>query len=177
MGLAQQPSPVKLFLAIMHVSESSLQQSLKRCTEKFGTIEHSLGPVDFTSFTHYYNKEMGSTIFKSYMIFQQLIDRSEISSIKNFTNEIEKEFMCNNKRVVNLDPGYITVDKFVLASTKDFYHRIYLDQGIYAEVTLHFRRGRFRYFSWTYSDYKEEYIQMLLQQGRISLQKELNLST
>jgi len=63
--------------------------------------------------------------------------------------------MANGKRTINLDPGYLAQDKLVLATTKDFYQRLYLGQGIYGEVTLHFQKGRFRYFSWTYPDYSD----------------------
>ena len=73
---------------------------------------------------------------------------------KIFTNRIEDEFSSNGKRRVNIDPGYIDFSKVILLSTKDFYHRIYLGEGIYAEVTMHFSKGKYHFFQWTYPDYQ-----------------------
>jgi hypothetical protein len=75
--------------------------------------------------------------------------------------------------MVNVDPGYIARDKLVLASTKDFYHRLYLADGIYGEVTLHFRKGVFRFFSWTYPDYKEPSFLEFLTKARAKYMHEI----
>ena len=107
------------------------------------------------------------------MTFEKLIRREEISTIKTFTNDVEKSLLKKNKRTVNLDPGYLTNDKLILATTKDFYQRIYLDNGIYAEVTLHYRKGKYRFFSWTYPDYKEKELQEFLVKARDGLVKEI----
>jgi hypothetical protein len=98
---------------------------------------------------------MGSGLLKSYCTFEQLTDRETLPEKKNFTNSLEQQGLVLGKRSINLDPGYLARDKLVLATTKDFYHRLYLSEGIYGEVTLHFRKGEFRHFSWTYPDYKE----------------------
>ena len=60
------------------------------------------------------------------------------------------------KRPANLDPGYIEQAKVVLASTKNFYHRIYLGGGIFGEVTMHFKNNTYQFFPWTYPDYKSK---------------------
>ena len=89
--------------------------------------------------------------------------------IKLWTNALEQESAADGKRKTNIDPGYLARDKLVLATTKDFYHRLYLSKGIYGEVTLHFRQGSFRHFSWTYPDYKEEKLHEFLIKARASL--------
>jgi hypothetical protein len=140
--------------------------------ERFGEIEDSHGPIPFT-FTDYYSKEMGAQLQKTYLIFKQSIDRDQLADIKLFSNSIEGEYSASGRRNVNIDPGYIARDKLVLASTKDFYHRLYLGKGIYGEVTLHYRLGKYRYFSWTYPDYKEESFYKWLGKVRGALVKEL----
>ncbi len=172
MGIAAKPSQVKLFLAIVYSKDTDKERALSKFAEKFGDIERRYGPVDFTVFTSYYNEEMGEALKKEYITFKKLIAPNDICSIKTFTNKIEKQYMNNGRRTVNLDPGYINNNKLVLATTKNFFHRIYLDKGIYAEVTLHYRKGRYRYFSWTYPDYKGKEIQSFLEKTRADFIRE-----
>ena len=169
MGKTIDPAPVKLFLAVMYRDENVLKSALDNCIKEYGTIDKRFGSLEVSAYTDYYDKEMGKGIQKMYMTFEKLINRDELVSIKTFTNEIEKSFAKNGKRPVNLDPGYLANDKLVLASTKDFFHRIYLGKGIYGEVTLHFRKGVYRVFSWTFPDYKEKELQRFLMQVRSEL--------
>jgi hypothetical protein len=167
-GTSQTPVPVKLFVAIMYDKNAPIEQVLMRMDERFGLRECAYGPVPF-SWTEYYEKEMGANLLKCYYCYQNLIEREQLPTIKVFTNNLEKEYAIHNKRAVNIDPGYLSRDKLVLASTKDFYHRLYLADGIYGEVTLHYRKGKFRYFSWTYADYLTEGVQAILEKSRASL--------
>lgn len=177
MGIEKEPLPVKLFLAVMYTDDCIMKDALERCIKKFGNIDKKFGPLNVSDYTDYYDKEMGKGIKKSYMTFDTLINRDELVGIKTFTNKIEKSFIKNGKRPVNLDPGYLANDKLVLASTKDFFHRIYLDKGIYAEITLHFRRGVYRFFSWTFPDYREKELQRFLMQVRSELVKKIRSKT
>jgi len=155
MGIAEQPSKAKLFLAILYHKDAAIDRLIKKVCSEFGPIDTTYGPIPF-AFTDYYEDEVGQDPLKYYLTFERTIERDVLPSIKTLTNAIESEYCVDGKRKANLDPGYLGKDKLVLASTKDFYHRIYLSQGIYGEVTLHFRKGIFRYFSWTYPDYKDE---------------------
>jgi hypothetical protein len=93
--------------------------------------------------------------------------------MKILSNEIEQRYASGENRVVNIDPGYVARDKLVLASTKDFYHRLYLSDGIYGEVTLHYRKGMYRFFSWTYPDYKDADFLSVLERSRARLVNEI----
>ncbi len=93
---------------------------------------------------------------KKFISFEKLIEHVSLSDIKIFTNQIESDHLKDNKRKVNIDPGYLTLAKLVLASTKDFTHRIYIGKGIYAEVTLFYQDKNYRGWPWTYPDYKSE---------------------
>ena len=175
-GKCHIPLPAKLFLAIMFTEKKACDHALKQFMKEYGALENQFGPLNVSQFTNYYNKEMGEGINKIYITFKDTIKRDILPELKIFTNTIESKFLNQRKRTVNMDPGYITNDKFVLATTKDFYHRIYLKNGIYAEVTLHYRTGKYRYFSWTYPDYKETGVQNLLEQSRALLISKLRKS-
>jgi hypothetical protein len=172
MGTTQKPLPVKLFFAIMYHERAPIDAVLERLRSRFGRIEATFGPAPF-SWTDYYAKEMGASLLKSYCCIEKPIDRDELPAIKRWTNNLEQEYALEGNRSVNVDPGYLARDKLVLASTKDFYHRLYLGEGIYGEVTLHFRQGKYRYFSWTYPDFKEEKLQEFLMKARAGLIGEL----
>jgi len=177
MGTAQQPSGVKLFIALLYDPTISLEDLEKKLDDRFGARQFSFGPVPF-SWTEYYSGEMGEHLSKIYFSYEKSIDRSELPGIKNFTNSLEsKTARENGSRMVNIDPGYVTRDKVVLATTKDFYHRLYLADGIFAEVTLHYRKGKFRYFSWTYPDFRNADIMQFLERVRAPLVKEIRSSS
>ncbi|MGM0787653.1 MAG: DUF4416 family protein, partial [Thermodesulfobacteriota bacterium] len=79
-----------------------------------------------------------------------------LAGIKHETNAIENEFAAGEKRRVNIDPGYLLRERFVLATAKNFSHRIYIGRGIYADLTLVYSKGNFRTLPWTYPDYAAE---------------------
>jgi hypothetical protein len=172
MGTINEPYPVILFLAVLYNRNALADEAVAAFSERFGPAASSCGPISFVH-TTYYSSEMGTELFKTYLTFQRRLPREELAHIKVFTNQIEQRFLSNGRRTINLDPGYLSRDKLVLASTKDFYHRIYLSDGIFAEVTLHYRQGTFRYFSWTYPDYKESELHRMLQKARGGLVGEL----
>jgi hypothetical protein len=94
--------------------------------------------------------------------FRPLIDPGRLAAIKRETNALEQRWTDEGQRQVNLDPGYLSLSKLVLATTKDHGHRMYLGQGIYAEVTLRFQDGAFRAWPWTYPDYASPHYATLL---------------
>ncbi len=125
--------------------------------ERFGLVILESPPYPFTH-SRYYEPEMGRELIKFFWAFGRPFPREELVEAKLFTNTLEEELGSYREgrlhRVVNLDPGYVTDAQLVLATTKDYSHRIYLGQGIHAEVTLIFRNGAFRPLEWTYPDYR-----------------------
>jgi len=102
---------------------------------------------------------MGDIIDRVFFSFERLIEADRLPEIKRQTNQLEEELaplLQSVKRPVNLDPGYIEQAKVILASTKNFYHRIYLGRGIFGEVTMHFKNNTFQFFPWTYPDYQSK---------------------
>lgn len=111
--------------------------------------------VDF-NFSDYYNEEMGEKILRYWISLSPNIQAQNLYKIKILTNELEEKYFSdiNKNRKVNIDPGYIEGSKLVLFSTKNYSHRVYLDEGIFAEVTLIYKNKKFQTLDWTYPDYK-----------------------
>jgi hypothetical protein len=120
--------------------------------------------------TTYYETAMGTGLRKQFLAFRDLTDLSHLARIKLSTNDMERQLALAGTyaepRPLNLDPGVLTLGKFMLATTKDQAHRIYLQDGIYAEVTLRFQAGAFEPWSWTYADYRERHVRDFLRQAR-----------
>jgi hypothetical protein len=108
--------------------------------------------------TGYYGPTMGGDLRKTFFAFQRPADPAGLARWKLTANAREAEYAALARhpepRPLNLDPGYVALGKLVLASTKDFAHRIYLGDGIYAEITLFYRHGRWQHHDWTFPDYR-----------------------
>ena len=152
MGKIKKPLPAKLIASIFTASEELLEEAKVRLSQEFGPIDYEseLLPFDHTA---YYAAEFGENLKRRFVSFEELVHPGELAEIKLLTNALEMEWVVEGKRRINIDPGYGSYSKLVLATTKNHAHRIYLGQGIYAEVTLHFRDGTFRAWPWTYPDY------------------------
>jgi len=127
--------------------------------ERFGPVLRASDVVPF-DFTDYYRSQMGDKIQRKFLAFERRVRPSDLPRIKLWTNALEKTLARREfpvPRPINIDPGYLTRAKLVLATTKDAAHRIYLDEGIYAEVTLSYRKGLgWQPHPWTYPDYRTD---------------------
>ena len=157
MGIVTTPQPVKAVIGVL-TAEPCLLSTV------YAELIQRLGPIDFTSellpftTTNYYEAEMGPDIYRQFISFERLVDAGTLAEMKLFTNAVEQNFTIKkpegDARRVNLDAGYLTLAKLVLASTKNHAHRIYLCDGIYAEITLRFYRKTFQPLEWSYPDYR-----------------------
>lgn len=145
----------KLFCGVMYRDKSVFYEALEMVKEEFGDIEKLSDPYDF-SFTSHYENEMGRELKKRFVVFKLPIDRTMLAEAKLFTNTVEKKLSVGGNRRINIDPGYFTQANLVLASTKEFPHRVYLKCGIYAEVTLLFKKDGCFYLDWTYQDFRRQ---------------------
>lgn len=156
------PLPVKFFCAFIYVDKDIYGKTENILEKKFGKIDFQSQKIDFNC-TDYYSQEMGKTLFRKFVSFKRLRKPSDFINIKLFCIKLENKFAKNKRRRINIDPGYINDAKLVLTTTKDFAHRIYLNKGVFAEVTLSFADGKFNYFPTTFSDYKTpQYINIFM---------------
>ena len=152
------PDDVYLIVGLLSAWPDLFARAQERLSARFGPVlrESEIVPFDFTD---YYSPEMGEDLLRKFLAFERPIPPADLPEIKLWTNDLEKSFAGSEfpvPRPVNIDPGYVTPAKLVLATTKDYGHRIYLDLGICAEVTLTYTKGAFRPMPWTYPDYRTE---------------------
>jgi hypothetical protein len=155
MGEAKKPLPGKLIMPMFSRHDDLFHEAEEALSERFGRADYASSRLPFDH-TTYYEEEMGRHLKRQFLAFEELIDPGSIASIKTLTNDLEKRWLAHGGRMINLDPGYIAPSKLVLATTKNHGHRIYLEQGIYGEVTLIYQDGDFRPLPWTYPDYRTE---------------------
>ncbi len=168
MGKLTEPLPVKLFVGMLSQDATIFDELGQKLSDIFGPVDLE-SPVWPWEHTTYYQKEMGSGLKRKFIFFENLINPTSISEIKLKIIELEEQFLNETGgRKINLDPGYLNAAKLVLASTKDFSHRIYLDKGIYGEVTLIYSGKSYQIFPYTFPDYRtEEYFDIFKQARKI----------
>ncbi len=153
MGSIKKHRPVKLIIGFIFKEEGMLHRAEGLLKRKFGEIDYESQTLAFIH-TDYYEKEFGKNLKRKFISFKKLIRPEDLASIKNTTNIIEQKLSQRGLRSINIDPGYLDMAKLILASTKDYRHRIYLNRGIYAEITLFYENGGFCTWEWTYPDYR-----------------------
>ena len=170
MGEVQPHRPVLLFFAIFSGNESALQWTRDAIETRFGKIALQSEYFEFTQ-TDYYAASMGTSLKKQLLAVEKLVDPADLAEIKHQTNTWEQDYadidtVASVDRPLNIDPGYLTLAKLVLATTKDRDHRIYIGKGMYAEVTLHFQAKQWSQRPWTYPDYMTDEYHTFLNQCR-----------
>lgn len=159
MGKIKRRLPVKLIIGLIFKEDAVYKKTKGALEKKFGKIDFEGESFAFC-YTGYYQKEFGPGLERRFISFEKLIPPQNLAAIKIFTNTLEQKLSINSLRKINIDPGYIELAKLVLASTKDYKHRIYLNKGIYAEITLSFAGKTFIPQECTYPDYRsQEYIE------------------
>lgn len=176
MGQPTTPSPVLPLLAAFSRYEEAIAWGRERAVGAWGAVARESAAFEFSQ-TRYYDASMGPGLRKSFFAFARLADPGELAAWKLRTNAWEEEYAALGRhpepRPLNLDPGYLTLGKLVLASTKDYAHRIYLGQGIFAEITLFYRHQRWQHHEWTFADYRREDYQEFFTRCRDDLHTQL----
>jgi len=146
-----------LFSGFIYRPEFSFESFLPQIEQVWGKILFHSPEWDFSSQTDYYEKEMGQDLRRVFTVFDRVISPIDLVEAKLQSRRWEQHLSNDNGRLVNIDPGYISPNKIILASTKNHYHRIYLDKGIYLELTLAYYHGDWQKLEWTYPDFYHLY--------------------
>lgn len=165
MSTPKPPNPAKLVIGLFMKEKDLLKLVVPKLQERFGAMD-IISPWLPFDYTTYYEPEMGTPLFRRLLGFRQLIAQDELSGIKIFTNDIEMRFIRGGRRTVNIDPGYMLHERFVLATGKNFTHRIYIGKSIYADLTLIYQKGAFQTLPWTYPDYADQRMLTFLEKVR-----------
>ena len=176
MWTLKKPEPVKLIFGILGCNEQAINAAAEMIKGEFGKCDLE-SPIWPFNHTEYYTQETGKEILKKFITVEKLIMPDKLAAIKHKTNKMEKALAaaieCEVSRPVNIDPGYIEPSKLVLASTKNFSHRIYVGKKIWAEVTLIYSKGQWKSFDYTFPDHKEERYHGFFSQTREKLVQQL----
>lgn len=174
MSIPKTPEPGLLIVSILGSDWNAFWPELKDDLEQaFGPADEVSPLFDFKE-TDYYDEELGTPIKRRLVSFEALRPLDELADIKTFTNALEIRWGAAGKRLFNLDPGFLTLQSLVLATGKRFSHRIYLRDGIWADLTLVWRKKGWEDFSWTFPDYAGEAMKTRLTKLRQSYKTKLS---
>ncbi len=155
MSKPAQATPVKLIFSIFAPAARIINDTISRLSALYGTPDFVSDQVAF-DYTEYYHSEMGTALVRRFLSMEKLIRPEILPDIKLATNEIENESAVSGRRLVNIDPGYLSQAHLILATGKGYTHRPYLRDGIYADLTLIYQGKKFCSLPWTYPDYADE---------------------
>lgn len=167
MGAIYEFEKEKLVLGVIYHDTEVLESALRDLCEKFG--EWDLVSEDYSfsrGYSTYYDGELGGEGIRRIYSFKRLCEPDMQAEIKEFTNEIEKKYSSDGKRLINLDPGLMSHGRFMLSTTKNASFRIPLRRGIYTEMTLFYARGAWQKLLWTYQDYQSPLVLKFLERVR-----------
>ncbi|MCA9741979.1 MAG: DUF4416 family protein [Deferribacteres bacterium] len=180
MATPGKPDEALLFIAFSFQRTIALPTLQDLAIAPFGQVWQQSAPFAF-AYSQYYAQEMGPDLLKMFVVYDQIFDIEQAVAMKMRAIEIEQATSENGNRTINIDPGYVTLAKLVLTTTKNFDHRIHIGAGIFADVQLRFRNGEYVTNSWTYPDYREKqtfdflksarsYLHQLVKQHEANLQ-------
>ncbi len=154
MGKILEFPKLKLFIGAI-LKNPNNEELISILEKEFGKIDYISEALPF-NYTDYYEAEMGKNLNKIFYSFEKLLDpnQDDLSQIKIISNNIEEQFLENEKRIINLDPGFISLNNLMLLTTKNFGHRIPLKNGIYIETTLIWQKKNYQDLFWTYPDFR-----------------------
>ncbi|MCK4548265.1 MAG: DUF4416 family protein [Candidatus Eisenbacteria sp.] len=165
MAIPESPTQAKLLIAVMTPDPRCFDLALAELESTHGAIDATSPEIRDPHYRHY-EDEMGPALTKRILAFEKLVDPEQLVSAKTHTNAIELAFSIRGRRTVNLDPGHLTSGNLVLASAKSRSRRIYLRDGIYAELELVYQSGEFRPMPWTYPDFRRPEVLSFLSEVR-----------
>ena len=167
MGAVKEFEKEKLIVGIIYHDMAVYDEAVRLLTEAFGEIELESERFSFSQeYSTYYDGELGGEGMRVIVSFKDTVDPARQAEIKLFTNAIEEKLSVDGNRKINLDPGFISHGRLLLATTKPTGFRIALSDGIYTELTLFYARGNWQKLPWTYRDYKSERVQAFLRRVR-----------
>lgn len=159
MSTPVEPKPAMLFLSVLSADWPDFPGLTDELTARLGPVEYESEVMEF-NFTDYYQKEMGAPLSRRVLGFERLLPMNGLPDVKLFTNSLEQARAGKDgRRAFNLDPGLLTLERLVLATGKNFTHRVYLDKGIWADLTLMFQSGQWQSLPWTFPDYADNRMQ------------------
>lgn len=154
MSHPHKPDNVKLISSLFSSEKEIIDRVIGQLSDIYGAVDW-ISPELLFDRTKYYAREMGWPLYRRFVSFAQLVTPDKLVEIKLITNEVEQTYLEEGNRKINIDPGHISAERLVLATGKNYVHRVYLSKGIYADLTLICHGGNFKPLKWTYPDYAD----------------------
>ncbi len=151
-------APVKLICGLIYKEDALYGEVRRRLEAEWGRVDSESAPFPF-DLTDYYEAEMGPGLVRRFMSFETLIAPESLPERKIRAIEIEEALRREHGargRPVNIDPGYLSASALVMATAKDFAHRIPLGRGIFAHLEFLFTKTSVKALEWTYPDLRRE---------------------
>lgn len=165
MSSLRSPEPVKLIIGMFSPHREAFAPVVAQLADAFGEPDMISAWMPFDQ-TDYYTAEMGGPLVRRMVAFSETMDPGRLPAVKHFCHDLEQRLMTGTGRSVNIDPGYLTRSRFVLATGKDFTHRIYIGDAVYADLTLVVQAGKLSPLPWTYPDYRQPEMLWFLERAR-----------
>ena len=174
MGAEQDFEKVKLFSGAIFRETAVYEKTKEKLIAGLSDVDLESQLFDFDA-TTYYDTEMGAPLYRMFMSFRILVDPQTLTAVKQLTNRIEKDFSLNGRRRINLDPGFVSLANVIIATTKNHYHRIPLQEGIYAHLEYVVKHTRFYPLEWTYPDFRGPSYIRFFEELRAAYKRDLRL--
>jgi hypothetical protein len=159
MARPQKPNPGRLIVSVVHSSRDALADALRQLERRFGRVTCETIDIQHSNGREY-AEEMGDTLYRRLFSFERMVPRDSLVEIKTACHKIESQLGDQvhdyTFRTVNIDPGIMTPDNFVMACHREFNHRIYINEGVFAEIVLIWSKGKFCRLPWTNQDFCHE---------------------
>lgn len=159
------PKPAKLLASVIYRDEGRFADARGLFAERIGTVERVSERFPF-DWSDYYSREMGAPLVRRFVVAADLVARDALAAVKEAADRIETELAVGGRRTVNVDPGLLTEENFILATGKNYSHRVYLRDGVFADLTLVYEKGAYRALPWTYPDYASDAVRAFLAEVR-----------
>ena len=144
-------SYAKLIIGAIYADQQWLMKAKSAMQRQSWEIQYQSKEFPFEQ-TDYYSTEMGEGLKRCFLSIKGLQSLELSSEWKSETKKIEQKLSNRGKRRINLDPGYLDLSRVVLLSGKEGSHKIYLRNGVWADLVLLKDKGGYRNFPWTFPD-------------------------
>lgn len=153
MSVLGEPTQVKFFFSTLYNHKKLLKDEVLSFFKDKDLVLKEFTP-SFNPLFQYYSREMGEDLHRIVLYTESTYKRELLVDYKLWATRVEQENSIDNKRLVNIDVGYIAKEQVLLATGKPYSHRIYLNNGVYAELVYFFKEKSFQIVPWTYPDYQ-----------------------